>query len=187
MNPLSMYEVLKKVNIEGKELIQREMKRLQLLQNIMEGKIIIENTKINLYDLIEDVINRKNEDGLLFDIIYEIPKENAELSVDVKFLRIILDEIIENSRTAIPKSGIIKIEVKRKGLFSIEISDSGIGIMRGDLQKVFTPFFVTNFHRFRGHLGIGLSIVNGLLKFMGGRIDISSEVSKGTKVTVYLT
>lgn len=182
-----MYEFLKKVSLEGKELIQREMKRLQLLQNIMEGKIIIENAKINLYDLIEDVVNDKKEDGLLFDVIYDIPRESAELNGDVRFLRIILDEIMENSRTAIPKSGIIKVEVKKRGLFSIEISDSGIGIMRGDLGRVFDPFFVTNFHRFRGHLGIGLSIVNGILKFMGGKIDISSEVSKGTKVTVYLT
>jgi len=181
-----MYEFLRRINVRGKDLIEREMRRLELLYNIMEGKIIIENEKINLYDLVEDIVNEKEEDGLLFDIIYGIPKETAELSVDVKFLRIILNEIIENSKNAIPKAGIIKIEVKRKGLFSIEISDSGIGIPRGDLQKIFTPFFVTNFHRFRGHLGIGLSIASGLLKFMGGKIDVTSEVSKGTKVRVYL-
>ncbi len=187
MNPLLIYEFLKRANIEGKELIQRETERLKLLQNIMGGRIIVENSRINLYDLIEGIVDKKGEEGILFDIIYEIPKEKAELNVDVKFLSIILEEIIENSKIAILKSGIIKIEFKKNDLFVIEISDSGIGIPKADLEKVFTPFFVTNFHRFKGHLGIGLSLVKGLLKFMGGKIEINSYVSKGTKIKIYLT
>ncbi len=184
MNPIVLYEFLR---IIDKRKRRREMERLYLLNNIQTGKIITEISEIKIPEFLENFIKEKEENGIFFEIHYEIPVEEATVETDKKYLNLILSEIIENSKTGIPKSGIIRINIKKKNLFIIEISDSGIGIPRKDIDKIFEPFYITNFHQFKGHLGIGLSIVKGLLKYLGGKIEIESQIGKGTKVSIYLT
>lgn len=187
MFPIYLYEFLKRFSFEeNRELIKKEMERLLILQNIMDGKIIIRSRKINFFDFINDFLEREKEDGIIFDLNVHFPPKNQEISIDTNYFNIILKELINNSKISISKSGLIKINILKKEHIILEIIDSGTGILKSDIKKIFTPFFVTNFHLFKGHLGIGLPIVRGLLKFMGGEIKVESEFSKGTKVTIYL-
>lgn len=67
---------------------------------------------------------------------------------------------------------------------SIEVRDSGSGIPKDLITRIFKPFFTT---RGAGEgAGLGLAIANGIVKDYGGWIDVVSEVGKGSLFTVYL-
>ncbi|MEN3045082.1 MAG: ATP-binding protein [Candidatus Hydrothermales bacterium] len=186
MIPLHMYEFLRKISVESSDFLRGEMERLLLLQNIMDGKIILNKRKINLYDFVTEFVEREKEEGIIFQIDLFSPMDSLFLEIDKNYLNRVIKEIVNNSKIAISRSGLIKIKINKKDLVILEIIDSGIGISRTEIEKIFTPFFLTNFRLFKGHLGIGLSIVKGLLKFMGSEIKVESEYQRGTKVTLFL-
>ena len=66
----------------------------------------------------------------------------------------------------------------------LKVSDTGIGIPKEMLHKVFDPYFTTK-EKNKG-TGLGLSIVQGIVKSYGGAVRIYSEPGKGTEVHVYL-
>jgi CheY-like chemotaxis protein len=66
----------------------------------------------------------------------------------------------------------------------LTVKDTGIGIERGNLEKIFNPYFTTK-GKDKG-TGLGLSVVHGIVKGYGGDIQINSEAGKGTEAYVYL-
>lgn len=66
----------------------------------------------------------------------------------------------------------------------IEVSDTGAGISRENIEKIFTPFFSTKAPG-RG-TGLGLATVYQILENMGGGIQVESEIGKGTVFFIYL-
>ncbi|MBS2017956.1 MAG: PAS domain-containing protein [Deltaproteobacteria bacterium] len=69
------------------------------------------------------------------------------------------------------------------GLVGIEIEDTGEGIAKERLSRIFEPFYTTK----KTGTGLGLSICHDIVKRMGGRIDVDSVVGKGTTFTVWLS
>lgn len=67
---------------------------------------------------------------------------------------------------------------------ALTISDSGNGITPDNLEKIFDPYFTTK--PIGKGSGIGLSVVLGIVKHLGGAIHVQSEVNKGTSFTVFL-
>jgi signal transduction histidine kinase len=70
----------------------------------------------------------------------------------------------------------------------IEISDTGVGIPEADLPFVFERFFRSDRARlaYTGGSGLGLSIVRWIVEAHKGKVEIASELEKGTTVTVRL-
>lgn len=87
--------------------------------------------------------------------------------------------ILINSVQAIEKEGIIRISssyLQEKELIRVVISDNGVGIDTQDLGKIFKPFYTTKSYG----TGIGLSIVDRVIKKHGGEVAIKSQVNRGT-------
>ncbi|MEZ4314866.1 MAG: ATP-binding protein, partial [Polyangiaceae bacterium] len=70
------------------------------------------------------------------------------------------------------------------GEVRIAVADTGHGIAPEHLQRLFDPFFTTK-ERGQG-AGLGLSICRDIVRAHGGRIDVESEVGRGTKLTIHL-
>jgi signal transduction histidine kinase len=108
----------------------------------------------------------------------------------------IVGNILKNAIAYTQKSGRIRVTIDRTlyGHIEFAVQDSGIGIPRKDLYRIFEPFYRAERSRARSSAGIrtnagtglGLTIVSELVKAHEGRIAIRSSVGRGTTVTVLL-
>ena len=104
-------------------------------------------------------------------------------------LQQILRNLIENSIKYNEHDPIIDITAtKHEENIRLRINDNGIGIPEDQLFKVFDRFFTVDASRTKskGGSGLGLSIVNMLVKEYKGRIEVKSELGKGTSFSIYL-
>ncbi|MDR3412747.1 MAG: ATP-binding protein [Formivibrio sp.] len=93
--------------------------------------------------------------------------------------------ILINAAQAITSQGEITIHSDcNDGWVTIAISDNGKGIDPKNLSKIFDPFFTTK--PVGEGTGLGLSISYGIVKNHGGKLDVKSEVGKGTTFTICL-
>ena len=93
--------------------------------------------------------------------------------------------ILHNAVEGIEKNGVIHLKTFFDGSnICIECRDNGTGIPKAILPKIFEPFFTTKDTSKKA--GLGLNIVDKIIKMHNGKIIIESEVGKGTKVTISL-
>ncbi len=96
-------------------------------------------------------------------------------------LRSMLNHLIRNSREALPPSGgIIRVSTSTdsRGWIMLEIRDTGLGMDSATHQRAVEPFFSSR----PGHLGVGLSIANGIWRRHRGTLSIHSHLGEGTVV-----
>jgi signal transduction histidine kinase len=92
-----------------------------------------------------------------------------------------------NSVEAMPDGGVLTISVtpeEQSAMIRIDISDTGVGIRNEDLPHVFEPFFTTK-HDGKG-TGLGLAVVYGIVKRHGGTVEIRSQITTGTTLSIRL-
>lgn len=112
------------------------------------------------------------------------PDLPVNIYIDPDKLTQIVDNLISNAVKFTPKAGKIKVELKdEKNQIEISISDTGIGIAKEDLPKVFGRF--QQFSRTPGAgykgTGLGLAIAKELIELHKGEINVESELNKGAK------
>lgn len=115
------------------------------------------------------------------DYAEEIPPLHASVGeLDQVFMN-----LINNAVDAMPDGGTLSIVSALAGDgIQIRVADTGVGISHEHLDKIFEPFFTSRADG-RG-TGLGLSIVHEIVERYGGRIQVESEVGKGTTFTVFL-
>ncbi len=100
----------------------------------------------------------------------------------------IVGNLLKNAITYTPRGGHVRITIEPAPNNQIEliVQDSGIGIARKDLFRIFEPFYRADPSRTKGAggSGLGLAIVSELIKMHQGRITIRSAVGHGTTVSV---
>jgi PAS domain S-box-containing protein len=93
--------------------------------------------------------------------------------------------LIVNASHAIKESGVITIRTGTEGDWVwVEVGDTGVGIPPENLSRIFEPFFTTK--PVGQGTGLGLSLSYNIVKKHGGRIDVESEVGKGTRFIIRL-
>ena len=97
--------------------------------------------------------------------------------------------LIENAIQYGKEDGYIKVEVKRiKNEIQIKVMDNGIGIQPEHLPNIFKRFYRADKARTAGgevHAGLGLSMVQLLVKNYGGKIEVESSYGEGTTFTLH--
>jgi signal transduction histidine kinase len=98
---------------------------------------------------------------------------------DENQIKQVLINMIKNSIESMPNGGNIFVSIKEKnGEVFLSILDEGDGIPENSLQKVGEPFFTTK----TSGTGLGLSVCFRIIEKHGGKVFITSELKKGTKI-----
>jgi two-component system sensor histidine kinase PilS (NtrC family) len=108
---------------------------------------------------------------------------SAVLYADPGQLRQIFWNVARNSVAAMPAGGRLTVTTRlRDGFWTVAFADEGRGMTSEERDRLFTPFA----HSFPGGTGLGLAIVYRIVEEHGGRIDVSTELRRGTTVTISL-
>ena len=107
-----------------------------------------------------------------------------EVQADEDQLHQVLRNIIINALQAMPEGGVLTLETGPTPLGGayMSVTDTGSGIPKDKLERIFLPFVTT---KTKG-TGLGLSVVQKIVENHGGRIEVSSEVDKGATFTILL-
>ncbi len=122
-------------------------------------------------------------------LLYLRPEEDLFMPLDRDSITEAIYNIADNSIKYTENGGTVKIEIMRDlGNVLIRITDSGIGIPKDEMQKIFDRFYRVDKARARdtGGTGLGLSIAMDAVKLHGGYIEVSSEEEKGSMFTIVL-
>ena len=94
--------------------------------------------------------------------------------------------LLNNAFAALNDGGRLDLSVKQKeaDYITITIADNGCGISEEDLKRIFEPFFTTRSRE--GSTGLGLSVTYGMVRQLGGKIQVRSEVGKGSRFDIML-
>jgi two-component system NtrC family sensor kinase len=97
----------------------------------------------------------------------------------------VFTNLILNAIQAMPDGGKLTLRgLEVDGRVRLDVQDTGCGISKENLNKLFTPFFTTK-EKGKG-VGLGLAVAHGIMERHKGRIEVQSEVGKGTIFSVYL-
>ncbi|MDA8126444.1 MAG: ATP-binding protein [Deltaproteobacteria bacterium] len=114
----------------------------------------------------------------------DLPPEMGEIPLDADRMSQVLLNLYLNALAAMEGGGALRVALAPgdDGTVRITIADTGAGIRREDLSRVFDPYFTTK----PAGTGLGLPIVQKIVEAHGGEVQIASEPGKGTTVTILL-
>ena len=138
-------------------------------------------------EVIDYLALRHGEEG--FDITLSSAVESPEAMVDCQGLHQVLYNLVENAIKYSGESRKVDVRIdKVRNSIKISVRDFGIGISKKDRKRIFGQFYRVSGTGASGisGSGIGLSIVNEIIKAHHGRIELESEPGKGSVFSVFL-
>lgn len=208
--PVSMSASLLKNNVrseKGKELLRAieisSQHGLELVNNIMtigrgykgEEKILgLDNILEQLFSTFRNNITKKTK------LVFNVKHTDLLVQGDEHQLKQVFLNLLINAKDAlIEGEGVITVTLKRvfreeiehlhqksshKTYALVSIQDTGVGIAQENIEKIFDPFFTTKSPS-QG-TGLGLSLVESIVRSHGGIVTIQSAVNEGTNFMIYL-
>ena len=170
-------ELSKKMSLDIDEMEKMLNEYLQFTSSSYLEK----NETFNISELIENTINKYNNDNISKEIIPRIYMNGRK-----NLIQRSLNNIIDNSIKYADK---INLELSKKNNnIIINIDDDGLGIPESEYQNVFKPFYKLDKGRgdSRSSVGIGLSIASDIIKSHGGNIVLEKSPLNGLRVKLFL-
>jgi signal transduction histidine kinase len=120
-----------------------------------------------------------------YNTVADLPDSPLMVTYDAQQIEQVLINLIHNAVQAMPNNGSLRIGLNQvEETAHISIQDTGSGISPEHLKRIFDPFFTTK-PEGQG-TGLGLSVSYGIIANHHGKIDVESEIGKGTKFTIIL-
>nr|MDD3720670.1 HAMP domain-containing sensor histidine kinase [Candidatus Gracilibacteria bacterium] len=180
INDMKTYD--KEMTIELKNEVIRLNSLIDSLINLTNIDTLKDSEEINLKDAIGEVIN---------EFKYKISEKKIEVKINIpktsfvntnkSYFFMFLSNIIGNAIKYNIENGKIDISYKNSEL---KIKDSGIGIEKNDLGKIFDRFYKADKSRNSEGFGIGLSLVKKIADIYKWKLNVSSENGKGTEFKI---
>lgn len=178
----------------GTDIIISESERLsQLVEELLNfsrlqnGTLSLRLEKIDVLAELDETIfvfkERSKRDGI--ELTYSAPDLPAPMMADPNRIKQVFVNILDNAFKYTEQGGMVSVEAFIDGdRLIIQVLDTGCGIAQEDLPNVKMKFYKANI-QVRGS-GIGLAVVDELVKMHNGTLDIQSKLGIGTTVTVVL-
>ncbi len=133
----------------------------------------------NIHSLLDQTLAFLNNDFIKYriNLIKNYDPAFPLLSIDQNQMQQVFLNLFLNAIDSMKQSGSLTITTKlQSDVAKITIKDTGTGISKKDLERIFDPFYTTK----ETGTGLGMSIVYGIIKEHNGEITVESEVGKGT-------
>jgi|GEM_PF-1645854 len=146
--------------------------------------------QVSIVSVIEEVMLLSQSESLLNDCHFQYRRPDIDmlLFIDVKQFKQVLLNLINNAMDAIKvsdnrKNGIISIDICHLyNNVEVHITDNGSGIEKASIENIFTPFYTT---KERG-TGVGLAVCQRIINEHNGKIEVHSQIGKGTTFIITL-
>ena len=181
------------------ELMERQLEQMvRLIDDLMDvsrisrGKVELRRARVELAKIIQQAIetSRPLIEAKGHDLTIAVPPAPLIVDADVTRLTQVLANLLNNAAKFSEPGGHITLTVERQGSDAVvSVKDTGVGISSDMLPKVFDLFTQVDrsLEKSQGGLGIGLSLVKGLVELHGGSVDAQSEGhGKGSEFIVRL-
>ncbi|WP_144494247.1 ATP-binding protein [Bacillus pumilus] len=171
------------------DIIFSEIKRIDFVLSellVLAKPQSVHFQEVQLHELLEQVITLLKTNAVLSNIDLKQPfkrQDAGAILADANQMKQLFINLIKNAIEAMPEGGSIYISTEKVlNEWKITIQDEGKGMSEEDIQKIYDPFFSTK----KEGTGLGLTICATILKDHHGRMDVSSELGKGTAFHIYL-
>jgi len=184
---------------QAEEIIERQVIHMSRLlddmldiSRITRGVLELKRTRAELTSVIGAAIEtaRPMLDEKRHTLVLDLPTAPVQLEADVMRLAQVFSNLLINAAKYTDPGGRIQLRARPQGGdILVSVSDNGIGIPADMLPRVFNMFFQTQsaLARAEGGLGVGLSLVRGLVRLHGGSVEARSEgPGRGTEFIVRL-
>ncbi|MCH6268842.1 two-component system histidine kinase PnpS [Neobacillus citreus] len=179
-------------------IILKESERLQsLIQDLLDlSKIEQQGFKLNiqkidLFKLLEDVITllqgKAEEKTISLELL--CPEDRVQIHGDVDRLKQVFINLIGNAITYTPSNGNVGVILLEHGeTVRVHVKDTGIGIKKEEIPRIFERFYRVDRARSRnsGGTGLGLAIVKHLIEAHHGQISVISAPGEGSEFIIEL-
>lgn len=178
-------KIIERASLDGADTVKRIMK---FAREEKEGEVVT----INFIDILNDAIeftrprwkNQAQARGISIDIIRDFTSPILYVAGNESELREVITNILNNAFDAMPDGGDILVRAAMEDDSAvIELSDTGKGIDKEEIDKIFDPFFTTKGPK---ATGLGMSVSYGIIKQHGGTISVNSIKGKKTTFTIRL-
>jgi len=180
------------------QMISEENQRLgKMAEKVLEaaslekGELRMKQEEIDLHEIIRDVVRKitiqvESRGGNLID---RLDSNRAIIRGDRLHLTNMVYNLIDNANKYSPANPHIVVSTGRQGEnIRLTVSDNGIGISRSNQRKIFDRLYrvpTGDIHDVKGH-GLGLSYVKAIVENHGGKIEVKSELHRGSEFIVTL-
>jgi signal transduction histidine kinase len=153
---------------------------IQDVTRVQQGKIRLEIERTNVMSALDQGIEaaRSLIDGRNHHLSVDAPSEPIYVNADASRLAQVFSNLLTNAARYTPPGGRITTGVERQdGMAAVAVRDTGFGIPAEMHERVFELFFRLDHETSQGEagMGIGLSLVKGLVEMQGGQIELSSD------------
>lgn len=159
------------------QLSRLDAKNVQFHKQALQPKEILQNAG-------DRFAFQCRQKGIRFQL--SIEDNLSRIYADRDQIHQLLDNLLSNAVKYTPEGGCVTLSAqqKRDGFVEVAVSDTGIGIPKKDLERIFERFYRVDKARSRlmGGTGLGLSIAKEIAEAHGGSIHMESELEKGTTV-----
>jgi signal transduction histidine kinase len=144
----------------------------------------LNRVSVNLREMLEACLgNALQASGRACPVETRLNVGEIRVTVDEVLMRQAFTNLFQNATDAMPRGGTLTVDAETgPRLLTVRVGDTGTGIPRDALKKIFLPFFTTK----DTGVGLGLALVHKIILSHGGRIEVESTEGKGSVFTVQL-
>jgi len=165
------------------------MNALLDISKLDAGAVVPQMQPCDISALLKEVASNHQMLAGLKNVRLEVRACSGYVTSDPVLLQRILMNLVSNAVRYTPANGCVMIACRRRGMeLLIEVRDNGIGISKGDQANIFREFFQLAQPQLDTNkgLGLGLSIVDRLVKLLGHRLELRSAPGKGTVFALWV-
>lgn len=172
-------------------------RQIQVINQILNaaradtGRLVMSPLPVDLCLLVRGIV--ADMDDLIHQrrhkLVLDIPEHHVQVLGDLGYLRMAIENVLHNASVYTPRGGKITVTLKASvKKCTLSISDTGVGIKKGDLSKLFVKF--SRIHNAlsveAGGSGIGLYLTGEIVRLHRGKITVQSRVRKGSTFAISL-